>query len=140
MISKTVILLATVACWAAVSVDAMSLNVFGEGANLGFNFNSFSQQMKELSEKMVNMQIEMEKNLKQMEVDRTDMTNKIETYQMMDARNLTLRIQPNGTESIYNFGGCFCKDLECECCGLIDELSESSSNEANRLFLHWPRS
>lgn len=128
MISKTVVVLVALACWSAVSADAMSLNLFEEGnlnTNLGFNFKAFSQQMKELSDKMENLQNEMQENIQQMKVDTNEMNKKMEDYQAMDARNLTVRIQPNGTDSVYNFGGCFCKSLKCECCGLIDELSKN---------------
>lgn len=127
MISKTVVIFFVLTCWMAVSADAMSLNMFEEGnlnANLGFNFKVFSQQMKELSDKMENLQNEMQENLQQMEVEKSEMSKKMEEYQLLDERNLTVRIQPNGTDSVYNFGGCFCKNFKCECCGLVDELSE----------------
>lgn len=115
----------------AISANAMNLDMFGDAFEDGFEDGSFMKgfnaEMKKFNEHMELVKDEMAKGLAKIEHDSEVLANRIEEIQAMNATNLTKKISVNGSDdsvSVYNFGGCYCVDLECECCGLVDQLSE----------------
>lgn len=99
--------------------NAMNINVFDNG-----NFmQGFNEEMEKFTHRMDLLKDEMANQMEKMENDRERLTNRIEEIQNMNATDLAMKIEVNTTGSVYHFGGCYCMGVECECCGIVDELS-----------------
>ena len=99
-----------------VIVSAGLTEAFMEGFMDGFN--------RDFSEKMKAMQTELNSNMAKLNQTMVNMKLRLDAISKMTASDLAMRVHSNESESIFNLGGCFCKNLNCECCGFIDVLSK----------------
>jgi hypothetical protein len=121
MFANTLILVTFLAV-SATTINAMNLNMFEDGSFM----QGFNEDMKKFNQHMEMVKDEMNKVAVKMKHDKQVLETRIEEIQSMNATDLTKMIRVNETDSVsvYNFGGCYCMNLECECCGIVDKLSE----------------
>jgi len=88
-----------------------SMDMGSMGADFDATFKNFDRNMKQTMDKMKD--------------DAEKSSKKIAEHLALNVSDLALKFTMNGSETYYNTGGCLCKNYTCECCNLVESISET---------------
>lgn len=109
-------------CLVTIGIAAAWLD---EDFQVNGNLHSFSKSMEKMQNEMEQMRVNMNKNMHTMG---QKMRENLEQAKKLNVSDLAIRQLTTDPDIFYDCSGCKCDKLSCECCGLIESLSDSAGN------------